>query len=206
MTGADMGYPTDSLFVAEFYPELGEYLAGLYRGQRDAAAARARFLAWLTSHAEGGPLEDYLQRVAGIPPLDAGQEASLARRIAAGRDAGDQLTAAAPVLTREGRAELERIADDGRRAASQLLEANLRLVVALADRFAGRGLEVTDLVREGSLGLARAVERFDPAKGYRFATYATWWIRQAMTKALAAQAPRMRPWPIPEPGPAQDPP
>jgi RNA polymerase primary sigma factor len=206
MTSADIDHPENGLFVAEFYPELGEYLAGLYGGQPDAAAGRARFLAWLTSHADGGPLEDYLWRAAGIAPLDAGQEASLARRITAGRDAADRLTEAAPALSRQDRAELERIAGDGRLAASQLLEANLRLVVALADRYTGRGLEVPELVREGSLGLARAVERFDPARGYRFAAYATWWIRQAMTRALAAQPPRLPSWPVPEPGPAHDPP
>jgi DNA-directed RNA polymerase sigma subunit (sigma70/sigma32) len=136
--------------------------------------------------ASADPVRDYLDRIREIPPLDAAQEAELARRIKAGAAAEEQLAEDAG-LSDGQRLDLERIADDGQRAKNRLLEANLRLVVGPANRFAGRGLRFLDLVQEGNLGLVRAVEKFDPAKGYQFSTYATWWIRQAITRAIAGQ-------------------
>jgi RNA polymerase primary sigma factor len=122
--------------------------------------------------------------------LNAAQEVELAQRIEAGLFAADTLTSdqePAPRL----RVELEIIAADGRRARNDLLEANLRLVVALAKRYSGHGMLFLDLIQEGNLGLIRAVEKFDYARGYKFSTYATWWIRQAV--AGAARLPRLIP-------------
>jgi DNA-directed RNA polymerase sigma subunit (sigma70/sigma32) len=174
------------LFVADFYPRLGEYLAKRQSGGYDATAGRARFQAWLTEHAEADeadPLEAYLARISQIPELSAEQEAALAARIKAGRDAEREL-ASGGGPSGDGRADLEWIAADGRRARTELLEANLRLVIAVARRFSGRGVAFGDLVQEGNLGLVRAVEKFDHTKGYRFPAYATWWIRQAITRAV----------------------
>lgn len=125
------------------------------------------------------------------PLLNAEQEVELAKRIEAGLFAEDKLANAdklAPKLKRE----LEIIAEDGRRAKNHLLEANLRLVVSLAKRYTGRGMLFLDLIQEGNLGLIRAVEKFDYTKGYKFSTYATWWIRQAITRAMADQARTIR--------------
>jgi RNA polymerase primary sigma factor len=184
----------DDLFVAEFYPLLGEYLAERHAIGYDAEAGRARFLGWLSAHADAtaDPVEDYLEQIGKIPPLGAEQEVELARRIEAARDAQQQLARDGRVLSADARLELERIAEDGQRAKNHLLEANLRLVVSLAKRYTGRGMPFLDLIQEGNLGLIRAVGKFDDTKGYTFSTYATWWIRQAITRAVANQAGTIR--------------
>ncbi|MFI6594820.1 RNA polymerase sigma factor [Nonomuraea sp. NPDC050536] len=143
--------------------------------------------------ATADPVKDYLKQIGKVPLLNAEQEVELAKRIEAGLFAEEQLgggeTDNLPV---DVRAELEWIAEDGRRAKNHLLEANLRLVVSLAKRYTGRGMLFLDLIQEGNLGLIRAVEKFDYTKGYKFSTYATWWIRQAITRAMADQARTIR--------------
>ena len=141
--------------------------------------------------ATADPVKDYLKQIGKVPLLNAEQEVELAKRIEAGLFAEDKLAAndkLAPKLQRE----MEIIAEDGRRAKNHLLEANLRLVVSLAKRYTGRGMLFLDLIQEGNLGLIRAVEKFDYTKGYKFSTYATWWIRQAITRAMADQARTIR--------------
>ncbi|MEV5679183.1 MULTISPECIES: RNA polymerase sigma factor [unclassified Streptomyces] len=141
--------------------------------------------------ATADPVKDYLKQIGKVPLLNAEQEVELAKRIEAGLFAEDKLANSdklAPKLKRE----LEIIAEDGRRAKNHLLEANLRLVVSLAKRYTGRGMLFLDLIQEGNLGLIRAVEKFDYTKGYKFSTYATWWIRQAITRAMADQARTIR--------------
>jgi RNA polymerase primary sigma factor len=133
----------------------------------------------------------YLREIGRVPLLTAALEVELARRIEAGVFAAEKL-AIEPDLPVTLRAELGIIERDGQRAKRQLIEANLRLVVSIAKRYAGRGLPFLDLVQEGNLGLIRAVEKFDYSKGYKFSTYATWWIRQAVTRALADQARTIR--------------
>lgn len=141
--------------------------------------------------ATADPVKDYLKQIGKVPLLNAEQEVELAKRIEAGLFAEDKLASSdkiAPKLRRE----LEIISEDGRRAKNHLLEANLRLVVSLAKRYTGRGMLFLDLIQEGNLGLIRAVEKFDYTKGYKFSTYATWWIRQAITRAMADQARTIR--------------
>ncbi|MFF0742323.1 RNA polymerase sigma factor [Streptomyces sp. NPDC004111] len=141
--------------------------------------------------ATADPVKDYLKQIGKVPLLNAEQEVELAKRIEAGLFAEDKLANSdklAPKLKRE----LEIISQDGGRAKNHLLEANLRLVVSLAKRYTGRGMLFLDLIQEGNLGLIRAVEKFDYTKGYKFSTYATWWIRQAITRAMADQARTIR--------------
>jgi RNA polymerase primary sigma factor len=140
--------------------------------------------------ATSDPVKDYLKQIGKVPLLNAEQEVELAKRIEAGLFAEEKL--AETVTAMEARLDLEWIADDGRRAKNHLLEANLRLVVSLAKRYTGRGMLFLDLIQEGNLGLIRAVEKFDYTKGYKFSTYATWWIRQAITRAMADQARTIR--------------
>ncbi|MBB2913207.1 RNA polymerase primary sigma factor [Streptosporangium becharense] len=142
--------------------------------------------------ATADPVKDYLKQIGKVPLLNAEQEVELAKRIEAGLFAEEQLGADGERLPVDVRAELEWIAEDGRRAKNHLLEANLRLVVSLAKRYTGRGMLFLDLIQEGNLGLIRAVEKFDYTKGYKFSTYATWWIRQAITRAMADQARTIR--------------
>jgi DNA-directed RNA polymerase sigma subunit (sigma70/sigma32) len=152
-----------------------------------------RFQASLGEHAQtpgGDPVRDYLKQVSRMPGLTAAEEAELARRIEAGLKAETKLAAGGDQLPAAERIDLEWVAEVGIRARNHLLEANLRLVVAVANRFAGRGVPLLDLIQEGNLGLIRAVEEFDYTKGYSFSTYATWWVRQAITRALAAAAKR----------------
>ncbi|WP_370121004.1 RNA polymerase sigma factor [Streptacidiphilus sp. MAP12-33] len=141
--------------------------------------------------ATADPVKDYLKQIGKVPLLNAEQEVELAKRIEAGLFAEDKLATEDKLAPRLQR-ELEIIAEDGRRAKNHLLEANLRLVVSLAKRYTGRGMLFLDLIQEGNLGLIRAVEKFDYTKGYKFSTYATWWIRQAITRAMADQARTIR--------------
>jgi RNA polymerase primary sigma factor len=142
--------------------------------------------------ATADPVKDYLKQIGKVPLLNAEQEVELAKRIEAGLFAEEKLAEGRGSLRPDARIDLEWIADDGRRAKNHLLEANLRLVVSLAKRYTGRGMLFLDLIQEGNLGLIRAVEKFDYTKGYKFSTYATWWIRQAITRAMADQARTIR--------------
>src|SRR5947207_3800760 len=142
--------------------------------------------------ATADPVKDYLKQIGKVPLLNAEQEVELAKRIEAGLFAEEKLAEAAEALPPGQRIDMEWIAEDGRRAKNHLVEANLRLVVSLAKRYTGRGMLFLDLIQEGSLGLIRAVEKFDYTKGYKFSTYATWWIRQAITRAMADQARTIR--------------
>ena len=141
--------------------------------------------------ATADPVKDYLKQIGKVPLLSAEQEVDLAKRIEAGLFAEEKLAESEGMST-DRRADLEWIAEDGHRAKNHLLEANLRLVVSLAKRYTGRGMLFLDLIQEGNLGLIRAVEKFDYTKGYKFSTYATWWIRQAITRAMADQARTIR--------------
>ncbi len=227
--GASAHQDREDLFVADFYPQFGEYLAEQHASGYDAETGRARFLAWLSEHTDDGgedededeeifvfgddddlpaaqvtvadatadPVKDYLKQIGKVPLLSADQEEALARRIEAGRQAErklaeDNLAERGRNLSTDARIDLEWIAEDGTRAKNHLLEANLRLVVSLAKRYTGHGMLFLDLIQEGNLGLTRAVEKFDCTKGYKFSTYATWWIRQAITRAMADQARTIR--------------
>lgn len=143
------------------------------------------------SGATADPVKDYLKQIGKVALLNAELEVELAKRIEAGLFAEEKL-ATSKNLTREMERDLKWVVKDGQRAKSHLLEANLRLVVSLAKRYTGRGMQFLDLIQEGNLGLIRAVEKFDYTKGYKFSTYATWWIRQAITRAMADQARTIR--------------
>ncbi|WP_435300605.1 RNA polymerase sigma factor [Timonella sp. A28] len=145
----------------------------------------------VTAGATADPVKDYLKQIGKVALLNAEQEVELAKRIEAGLFAEEQLNSGQE-FERKYERELKWIAHDGRRAKNHLLEANLRLVVSLAKRYTGRGMLFLDLIQEGNLGLIRAVEKFDYTKGYKFSTYATWWIRQAITRAMADQARTIR--------------
>ncbi len=145
----------------------------------------------LTAGATADPVKDYLKQIGRVALLNAELEVELAMRIEAGLFAEERLNSGEK-LERSLKRELEWIAEDGKRAKNHLLEANLRLVVSLAKRYTGRGMLFLDLIQEGNLGLIRAVEKFDYTKGYKFSTYATWWIRQAITRAMADQARTIR--------------
>ena len=142
--------------------------------------------------ATADPVKDYLKQIGKVSLLNAAQEVDLARRIEAGLYAEYKLKNRADEMTSKERRELHFLAQDGQQAKNHLLEANLRLVVSLAKRYTGRGMQFLDLIQEGNLGLIRAVEKFDYTKGYKFSTYATWWIRQAITRAMADQARTIR--------------
>jgi RNA polymerase primary sigma factor len=226
--GAGPRQDHEDLFVADFYPELGEYLAERHAARYDAATGRARFRAWLGEQArdqapeqtpeqarmrpgkeasedmseppsdqalppsgepaDADPVRDYLKRISQVPGLSLEQETELAKQIEAGLAAEAKLAADGGHLAAGERADLEWIAELGARAKNHLLEANLRLVVSLSKRYTGRGMPFLDLIQEGNLGLIRAVEKFDYTKGYKFSTYATWWVRQAITRGLARRA------------------
>jgi len=143
--------------------------------------------------ATADPVKDYLKQIGKVPLLNAAEEVELAMRIEAGLFAEEKLShmSAAEKATQLG-LDLQWVARDGQRAKSHLLGANLRLVVSLAKRYTGRGMQFLDLIQEGNLGLIRAVEKFDYTKGFKFSTYATWWIRQAITRAMADQARTIR--------------
>ncbi|MFD4419912.1 RNA polymerase sigma factor [Agromyces sp. NPDC058484] len=143
--------------------------------------------------ATADPVKDYLKQIGKVALLNAAEEVELAMRIEAGLFAEEKLSHLSDAEKRShlGR-ELQWVAKDGQRAKSHLLGANLRLVVSLAKRYTGRGMQFLDLIQEGNLGLIRAVEKFDYTKGFKFSTYATWWIRQAITRAMADQARTIR--------------
>ena len=146
----------------------------------------------VTAGATADPVKDYLKQIGKVALLNALQEVELAKRIEAGLYAEHLLGTQGNDLEARYRRELHWIAQDGQRAKNHLLEANLRLVVSLAKRYTGRGMLFLDLIQEGNLGLIRAVEKFDYTKGFKFSTYATWWIRQAITRAMADQARTIR--------------
>jgi RNA polymerase primary sigma factor len=155
----------------------------LPEGAEDTAAAR-----------RGGTsdlVRLYLREIGRVPLLTAEDEVELAKSIEAGLFADEKLSGGQPIGGLE-RSDLEWLAADGVRAKQRLIEANLRLVVSIAKRYIGRGLVFLDLIQEGNLGLIRAVEKFDYTRGYKFSTYATWWIRQAITRAIADQARTIR--------------
>jgi RNA polymerase primary sigma factor len=161
-------------------------------GSPETSARHAR--AVRPERVEGGsfdPVRMYLKEIGKVPLLTGEQEVTLARRIEAGVQSTERLETR-PGLSDEVRTSLEAVATDGDMAKKQLTEANLRLVVSIAKRYVGRGMALLDLVQEGNLGLIRAVEKFDYTKGFKFSTYATWWIRQAITRAIADQARTIR--------------
>ena len=145
----------------------------------------------MTAGATADPVKDYLKQIGRVALLNAELEVELATRMEAGLFAEEKLTHEKKIDKKLKR-ELEWIVEDGKRAKNHLLEANLRLVVSLAKRYTGRGMLFLDLIQEGNLGLIRAVEKFDYTKGFKFSTYATWWIRQAITRAMADQARTIR--------------
>ena len=151
----------------------------------------------VTAGATADPVKDYLKQIGKVALLNAAQEVELAERIEAGLYAEQKLKNDESLHNKDGKLskagrEMTMIAQDGRAAKDHLLEANLRLVVSLAKRYTGRGMLFLDLIQEGNLGLIRAVEKFDYTKGFKFSTYATWWIRQAITRAMADQARTIR--------------
>jgi len=161
--------------------------------EESEALKQARRDAELTASADS--VRAYLKQIGKVPLLNAEQEVELAKRIEAGLYAAERLRAAEEgeeKLPTQMHRDLSWIGRDGERAKNHLLEANLRLVVSLAKRYTGRGMAFLDLIQEGNLGLIRAVEKFDYTKGYKFSTYATWWIRQAITRAMADQARTIR--------------
>ncbi len=138
------------------------------------------------------PVRMYLKEIGKVPLLTAEEEVDLAKRIEAGLFASEKIATTTRKVPDKLRRELEAIERDGQIAKRKLVEANLRLVVSIAKRYVGRGMLFLDLIQEGNLGLIRAVEKFDYTKGYKFSTYATWWIRQAITRAIADQARTIR--------------
>ncbi|GAB2549230.1 hypothetical protein GCM10027167_64500 [Nocardia heshunensis] len=165
---------------------------GVWDESDSPALRKARKEAELT--AGGDSTRAYLKQIGRVPLLSAAEEVDLAIRIEVGLYAGEKLRAeaAGPGLTAARRRDLSWVERDGIRAKDHLLEANLRLVVSIAKRYTGRGMAFLDLIQEGNLGLVRAVEKFDYSKGFKFSTYATWWIRQAITRAMADQARTIR--------------
>ncbi len=139
------------------------------------------------------PVRAYLREIGRVPLLRGPEEVELAKRMEAGLLAQERLNSAgAAGLTPEEGRKLARVIADGHRAKSHLVQANLRLVVSIARRYAGSGMHLLDLIQEGNLGLIRAAEKFDHTRGFKFSTYATWWIRQAITRSIADQARTIR--------------
>jgi RNA polymerase primary sigma factor len=179
------GLPVDAQEPDE--SELEDEVLDLTEDDEDAPAQQVT-----SAGATADPVKDYLKQIGRVPLLNAEQEVELAKRIEAGLFAQEKLANAPKKMSPRMRTDLEWIIEDGKRAKNHLLEANLRLVVSLAKRYTGRGMLFLDLIQEGNLGLIRAVEKFDYTKGYKFSTYATWWIRQAITRAMADQARTIR--------------
>ncbi|WP_307864624.1 RNA polymerase sigma factor [Allobranchiibius sp. CTAmp26] len=169
--------------------EASEAAGGFVLSQNDDDDAPAQQV--VTAGATADPVKDYLKQIGKVALLNAEQEVDLAKRIEAGLFAEEKLNSGDKIDMKLKR-ELWWISQDGKNAKNHLLEANLRLVVSLAKRYTGRGMLFLDLIQEGNLGLIRAVEKFDYTKGYKFSTYATWWIRQAITRAMADQARTIR--------------
>ena len=215
---ADSGGDSDAVEIGGPLPAAAQQAPGEQEpatGQGDVAAAAGRPPQAAGGESQGGPLvsgdddedlpavrvaaasatadpvKDYLKQIGKVPLLNARQEVELAKRIEAGLFAEEKL-AGREHLSTDARIDLEWIAEDGIRAKNHLVEANLRLVVSLARRYTGRGMLFLDLIQEGNLGLIRAVEKFDYTRGYKFSTYATWWIRQAITRAMAEQCRTIR--------------
>ena len=172
-------------------PQAGEQSQDepLVSGEDDEDLPAARVAA---AGASADPVKDYLKQIGKVALLNARQEVELAKRIEAGLFADHKLAANSGVLRAGQSIDLEQVAEDGRLAKNHLVEANLRLVVSLARRYTGRGMLFLDLIQEGNLGLIRGVEKFDYTRGYKFSTYATWWIRQAITRAMADQSRTIR--------------
>jgi RNA polymerase primary sigma factor len=187
-SGAAVAAPPADPAVAPRPPGEGDEEAFVYGDDDDDLPAAQVASAGATAD----PVKDYLKQIGKVPLLNAEQEVELAKRIEAGLFAEEKLGQVSDPLGPSERIDMEWIAEDGRRAKNHLLEANLRLVVSLAKRYTGRGMLFLDLIQEGNLGLIRAVEKFDYTKGYKFSTYATWWIRQAITRAMADQARTIR--------------
>ncbi|MFI6348876.1 RNA polymerase sigma factor [Streptomyces sp. NPDC050560] len=188
-------FRTPAAITLEVAPVQSQTLASPTRTEQADAGPVPPAPAPTRSFDSGGPSSDlfrqYLREIGRIPLLTAADEVELARRVEAGLFAGERLAdgpAPDPALA----LDLDRLVVQGRLAKRRLIESNLRLVVSVAKRYAGRGLTMLDLVQEGNLGLIRAVEKFDYTRGYKFSTYATWWIRQAMSRALADQARTIR--------------
>jgi len=184
---ADQDAPT--VAVAPKADEEESEAAGFVLRDDDEEDAPAQQV--VTAGATADPVKDYLKQIGKVALLNAEQEVELAKRIEAGLFAEERMNANDKMDMKLKR-ELWWIAQDGKKAKNHLLEANLRLVVSLAKRYTGRGMLFLDLIQEGNLGLIRAVEKFDYTKGYKFSTYATWWIRQAITRAMADQARTIR--------------
>ena len=203
VTDGDVDLTEAAGLEAELEADLAEDLASLEDGEAKGASPGEEIVLSdvddtdepvqqvTQAGATADPVKDYLKQIGKVPLLNAEQEVELAKRIEAGLFAEEKLNSGKKIAARLQR-DLEWIAEDGRRAKNHLLEANLRLVVSLAKRYTGRGMLFLDLIQEGNLGLIRAVEKFDYTKGYKFSTYATWWIRQAITRAMADQARTIR--------------
>ncbi len=203
-TDIDSGPAAEDLAEVEVEEILGETedaaepsgagVGGVVWDEEESAALRqARRDAELAVSADS--VRAYLKQIGKVALLTAGQEVELAKRIEAGLYAAERVRSAADAteaLSSQLRRDLRWIVRDGERAKNHLLEANLRLVVSLAKRYTGRGMPFLDLIQEGNLGLIRAVAKFDYTKGFKFSTYATWWIRQAITRAMADQARTIR--------------
>ncbi len=164
-------------------------------GKRDATRIAANAMA--RANGSSDPVRMYLKEIGKVPLLAAEEEVSLARRIEAGAIAADETAVLIASggwaeMTREEQRALRRRVSDGEKARQELTSANLRLVVSIAKRYVGRSVPILDLIQEGNLGLMRAVEKFDYTKGFKFSTYATWWIRQAITRAIADQSRTIR--------------
>ena len=183
-TDAEVKKPSESK-EEQVEDEKGGFV--ISQGDEDDAPAQQV----VTAGATADPVKDYLKQIGKVALLNAEQEVELAKRIEAGLFAEEKLNSGEKIEAKLKR-ELKWIAQDGKNAKNHLLEANLRLVVSLAKRYTGRGMLFLDLIQEGNLGLIRAVEKFDYTKGYKFSTYATWWIRQAITRAMADQARTIR--------------
>ncbi len=187
LASEDAGDPAAPLDTVE---QIGDFV---WDKEESEALRQARKDAELTTSAD--PVRAYLKQIGKIALLNAEEEVELAKRIEAGLYAAERVHRAEDVtdkLSAQLRRDLCRIVRDGERAKNHLLEANLRLVVSLAKRYTGRGMPFLDLIQEGNLGLIRVVEKFDYTKGFKFSTYATWWIRQAITRAMADQARTIR--------------